>query len=887
MRAWPFAAAVLAMTVSIGTAGRDAQQPPANGPGRSAAPAAGVPLTLAGERAARVSAVHYDLSFSLPASRTDRITGRVIIAFELDDPSRPLALDFAPGRSDALRSVTANGVSAEPRIDNDHIVIPAAALRAGANSVTIAFEAGDAPLNRSDDFLYTILVPARAHEAFPCFDQPDLKARWTLALDVPDDWVTVANGAEVRREKLFDAAAGRLRVSFAPTEPIPTYLFAFAAGRFSVEQAERNGRTFRMLHRETDAGKVQRNRDAIFDLHAAALDWLERYTGIPYPFGKFDFVMVPAFQFGGMEHPGAVFYNASGMLLDESATQNQKLERASTISHETAHMWFGDLVTMRWFTDVWMKEVFANFMAARIVNPSFPGINHELRFLHSYYPAAYEVDRTAGSNAIRQPLDNLNEAGTLYGAIIYQKAPIVMRQLETLTGPVAFQDGLREYLRRYRFGNASWPDLIALLDRRTPADLAAWSRAWVEEAGRPVITTDLAVRDGRIERLGFSVSDPVPGRGLTWTEELQVALGYADHVQMMPLRLAGTQVDVGAARGLPAPLFVLPNGGGLGYGDFRLDPGSLTWLSEHLPEIGGANAAGDAAPNAAANALTRGSAWLTLWDAVLNGDLPSARFVDLALRSLPLERDELNVQRVLSYLDAAHWRFTPDAARIARAPRIEQVLRDGLAAAGSTSLKGAYFAALRNTAISAPTVNWLAQVWRQEITIPGLTLAENDFIVLAQELAVREVTGWDAVLKQQVERTQNPDRKARLQFVIPALSADAAERGRFFASLALVENRRREAWVLDGLRYLNHPLRAASSEQYIAPSLALLREIQQTGDIFFPKRWIDTTLAGYRSPTAASTVRGFLASAPANYPDRLRRIILASSDELFRAARAQ
>ena len=128
-----------------------------------------------------------------------------------------------------------------------------------------------------------------------------------------------------------------------------------------------------MLHRETDAAKVARNRDAIFDLHAAALAWLENYTGIPYPFGKFDFVLIPSFQFSGMEHPGAILYNAGSMLLDESATENQMLNRASTISHETAHMWFGDLVTMRWFDDVWMKEVFANFMAGKIVNPSFPG----------------------------------------------------------------------------------------------------------------------------------------------------------------------------------------------------------------------------------------------------------------------------------------------------------------------------------------------------------------------------------------------------------------------------------------------------------------------------------------------------------------------------------
>src|ERR1051325_9285552 len=217
-----------------------------------------------------------------------------------------------------------------------------------------------------------------------------------------------------------------------------------------------------MLHRETDAAKVARNRDAMFDLHASALAWLQSYTGIPYPFGKIDFVLLPAFPFSGMEHPGVIFYTAS-LLLDEAATQNQLLDRATTIAHETAHMWFGDLVTMRWFNDVWMKEVFANFMAAKIVNPSFPDVNHELRFLLSNYPDAYSVDRTAGSNPIRQPLSNLNDAGQLYGPIIYEKAPIVMRQLEMIVGEQRFRDGLRDYLKRYAFGNATSLDLITML----------------------------------------------------------------------------------------------------------------------------------------------------------------------------------------------------------------------------------------------------------------------------------------------------------------------------------------------------------------------------------------------------------------------------------------
>src|SRR5205085_11616132 len=375
------------------------------------------------------------------------------------DAARPLALDFEPNGAGAVHAIEVNGQRVTPSLRDGHIVL-ADRLREGENRVVIEFDAGDAPLNRNDEYLYTIFVPARAHEAFPCFDQPDLKARWTLSLEVPDGWEALGNGAETSKT----SRDGRTRVAFAETQPLPTYLFAFAAGKFSVERAERNGRAMRMFHRETDAAKVARNRDAIFDLHAAALAWMERYTAIPYPFGKFDFLLVPAFQFGGMEHPGAIFYNASGLMLDESATQNQKLGRASVISHETAHMWFGDLVTMRWFNDVWMKEVFANFMAAKIVNPSFPNINHELRFLHAYYPSAYDIDRTAGTNAIRQPLENLRDAGTLYGNIIYDKAPIVMRQLEMIVGAEPFRQGLQQYLREHRFGNASWPDLIAVLD---------------------------------------------------------------------------------------------------------------------------------------------------------------------------------------------------------------------------------------------------------------------------------------------------------------------------------------------------------------------------------------------------------------------------------------
>jgi len=827
-------------------------------------PDAGVPLDVATRRAAAVSNLRYELSLSIPEAQSASLTGTTTIRFGLKDASAPLVLDFETSR-DHVKSVEANGKAAAFTYVNGHIVIPPAALVAGANTIRIAFNAGDASLNRSNDFLYTLFVPARARLAFPVFDQPDLKGRWTLTLEHPATWQSAANGAEVSRT----TAADRTTVTFAETQPLPTYLVAFIAGDFKIEAAERNGRRFRMFHRETDAAKVARNRDAIFDLHARALEFLERYTTIPYAFGKFDFVAIPAFQFGGMEHAGKILYNASGLMLDESATQNQLLGRASVISHETAHMWFGDLVTMRWFNDVWMKEVFANFMAAKIVNPSFPAVNHDLRFLLAHYPAAYEVDRTTGANPIRQQLDNLNEAGGMYGAIIYQKAPVVMRHLEALLGEDNFRDGLREYLKRHAFANATWSDLIAVLDARTPADLQAWSGVWVDEPGRPAIQTVLEMKNGTITRLAFRQSDPW-NRDVAWPQQLRVAIGsHAPH-RVINVDMNGREVEVPDVVGWPAPRYVLPGGAGWAYGDFILDKTTLEYLMLNLPDL--------------ADPLTRGSAWVALWDTLLRGGVRPEAFLDLALRALPRETDEQLTSRVLGYASNTWWRFLDQPGRTRRAARFESLLREGLAQAGTPSQKASWFGTLRTVSITPGTVSWLREVWEKKAPVTGLPLAEADYTSLALELAVRQVDGWSDILKTQLTRIENPDRRGRFQFVMPALSADPAERENWFLTLRDVNNRRREPWVLEGLSYLHHPLRAEASKKYVQPSLELLWEIQKTGDIFFPKRWLDATLGGHTTKDVADTVRAFLKNLPANYPERLRNITLQSADELYRAA---
>ena len=828
-------------------------------------PAAGVPLDLARARAAMLRDVRYDLTLRIPADRSARITGRMVVTTTIERVTGPLVLDFAEP-AEAVRSVIANGSDRAHRHANTHIVIDAAALRPGPNTVAIDFVAGDGPLNRGADFLYSLFVPARAHRAFPCIDQPDVKARVSLTLEIPATWQAVANGAERSRAE----SNGRATVRFAETEPLSTYVMAFAAGAMQIETATRGGRTFRMFHRENDAAKITRNRDAIFDLHASSIAWLEDYTGVRYPWGKFDFFLVPAFQFGGMEHPGAIFYNATTMLLDESATQAQTLGRASLIAHETAHMWFGDLVTMRWFDDVWTKEVYANFFAARIVNPSFPALDHELRFLLQHYPGAYDIDRTAGTHPIRQELQNLDEAGTLYGNIIYQKAPIVMRQLELLVGAEAFRAGMREYIRRFSFANATWPELIQILDGLVEADLAAWSQVWVEREGRPQLRAT-ATRDaaGALTSLVIEQRDP-GGRGLVWPQLLHVVVGTAAGTRTFPVRMTGARAEVPGVEGLRDVRFVLPTGGGLAYGDVVLDDASRAALLATLPDL--------------PDAVTRGAAIVTLAEELVERRVTPAQWMAMALVAMPRERDEQVLQRLASTTVSVFWRRLSPVERDAQVVALERVLRDGLAAASTRTAKALWFSTLVDVARTSDTLAWLARVWKRDDKVEGLPLAEPDETNLAFELALRGVDGWPAILDGQQARITNPDRAARFAFVRPALDADPAVRDGAFAALARPENRRREPWVLDMLNYLHHPLRGDRGERYVAEALNMLDEIRSTGDIFFPKRWLDATLRWHQSPAVAATVRGFLATRP-DYPPRLKRIVLQSADDVLRAGR--
>ncbi len=810
----------------------------------------GISQALAQQRAAKLSDIRYTLHLAIPAEQEADIPGDMSVEFTLKDTEQPLQLDFRES-ADHLRAVSVNGRDSQYRFESEHLVIPARELRAGANRIDIRFIAGNSSLNRNPDYLYTLFVPDRARTALPLFDQPDLKATWKLRLDLPADWTAMGNGAI---DTVTETAGGKT-VQFQRSDPIPSYLFAFVAGEFQSVTRTVDGREMTMLHREPDPERLQRNIDAIFELHAAALKWLEDYTGIPYPFAKFGFALIPAFQYGGMEHVGAIDYRADSLLLDEAPTETELLARATVIAHETAHMWFGDLVTMRWFDDVWTKEVFANFMAAKIVNPSFPEVNHALNFLVSHYPGAYSVDRTAGANPIRQQLPNLNEAGQLYGAIIYDKAPIMMRQLEAILGEDAFRDGLREYLENHAFGNASWPELIAVLDRRTPTDLAAWSEVWVNTAGRPEFT--LASAPGQ---LTLEQRDPA-GKGRLWPQRMDVMALAPGHIDTAPLRIdsAATPLDPNNAGA-----DLLFNADGFGYGLF---PASLATLG-HWSELG---------------ELPRAALLVNLYEQMLEatGPAPMAYFEQLE-QFAASEQNQLVLDLALYYLNRIYWTLLPDTQRNAQAKRLEDTLWQGMLASPEPGMRKLFFEAFSNVAVTPAAVQQLLEVWSGEREIDNLPLSERNRIQLSQLLAIKLPQQADAILQQQIAQTRNPDEVRRQQFLLPSLSPEQSVRDAFFESLKDERNRQTESWVLDALGNLHNPLRRQQSERYLLPSLELLQEIQVTGDIFFPKNWLTASLANYSSASAAKTVEDFLAARP-DYNAQLRMKLLQAADPLLRA----
>ncbi|MFS4468996.1 M1 family metallopeptidase [Maribacter sp. 2210JD10-5] len=818
----------------------------------------GVALDLATYRSSQVKNVVYNLTFSIPKEKEAPIASRLTLEADVNDLSHPLYLDFKEEKS-ALQKIMVNGKKIAIVHENEHLVVPVDALHLGRNSITIKFTAGELSLNRNHDYLYTLLVPDRARTVFPCFDQPNIKAVYLVTIDAPKDW-EVLSGAPLASTKSNEES---ITYNFEPSDKMSTYLFSFVAGKFKKTESQDTGRIMNMLFRETNEEKITASTGAIFELHQSSLDFLEAYTDYDFPFKKFDFATIPGFQYGGMEHTGAIQYRESSLFLDNSATRSQELARAKLIAHETAHMWFGNLVTMDWFNDVWMKEVFANFMADKIVNPVFTDVDHDLQFLTSHYPRAYGVDRTRGTNPIRQDLDNLKNAGSLYGSIIYNKAPIMMRQLELALGKEKFKQGIREYIKTYANGNADWNGLVEILDTKTELDLKKWSAVWVNSSGRPLFKENIQYDDTKkIEQ--FTLTQMAEdGSEKYWPQSFTIDLVYKDSTTTIPVTSNTKHLQVTKAIGLPQPLHILYNSDGYGYGVFPVEEGAVAQI------------------NNIENSASRAHAYLNTYENTRNGTIANTVAFDNLLNGIATESNEFILRMIAGQTTDLYWNSFTETQRKSYQQNLERTLYKRLKRPETKNIKKTLYNAYSSIAHSKTGTEVLYRIWNKEEPIDNLVLNKDDYTDLAQSLALFGHPKAKAILAEAKSKLTNPDKIQRFDFIMPALNADPAVRAAYFESFKNPENREKESWVQTACSYIHHPLRQKESIENVELSLELLEEIQETGDIFFPLGWLNSTIGRYTSKEAYDMVKNYIASRP-ELDKNLKQKLLQATDNLYR-----
>ena len=804
---------------------------------------AGISQELAQLRKENIHNLEYSLKFDIPQKKDSAVMGEIGISFNIEK-KQEIIIDYREEKN--VVSIEANGAPTSYRVQNEHIIIPKEAIKDGENIINIAFTAGNQSLNRREELLYTLLVPDRARTVFPCFDQPNLKATFKLTLEVPEQWCAISN-SPVSSEKVEQ---GRREIVFSPTEPLSTYLFSFVAGIFKSETYNSGKHTFTAYHRETDPHRIAQ-LPTIFNQVAMSLEWLEEFTGVPYPFAKYDFIILPGFQYGGMEHTGATLYNDTRMFLSKNPTPDEELGRAELIAHETAHMWFGDFVTMDWFNDVWTKEVFANYFAQRITEPMFPGINHRLNWLKSITTSALVEDRTLGGTSIRQPLDNMRNAGLVYNNIIYNKAPVMLEKLVELMGEEAFREGIHQYLVTYGYNNATWDNLIEILNAKTDKDLAAFSDVWVNSKGMPWI-------DFSIERdtLKVKQSDPY-NRGLYWPQSFRVAVAgkgeLSGRLQEFEVTLSGEMVKVPLEE---EAAYVLPNCCGRGYGYFRYPEASMEWILENWYRIG--------------DETCRQAQLMNLYEAFQHGEVDADTWLNSLVKGLPFEKNALVASTVCSYIGAP----LVEAGN----GEMEVALMELAENHPLKSCRQQLLRALIPAASEESVCNKLYDIW-SDAKHP--LLGENDYMTLAYELAILYPEKQQEIIATQSTRILNPDRKQQFEFIARATAPDTAAQEELFHSLLKAENRRTEPWALKTLGYMCHRSREEQAVKYIRPALDSLEYIQRTSDIFFPQNWTRTLLGSRYSPEALAQVEEFLNDNP-NLQPLLRSKILQASWSLQR-----
>ncbi len=612
------------------------------------------------QRSRLIDALGYHVDLDVSGGE-DMFGSASVVRFGCREPGAASFIELWPAR---LRRVVLNGQQLDPGILRGNR-LPLAGLQA-VNELRVEadmpYSRAGAGLHRftdtADGQVYLALHAGldNAQRVFAAFDQPDLKAPFSATVVAPGAWTVIGNGVARPGEPAAPGPPpGTRHWQLAATPPVSTYLVTLLAGPYHSIRAEHRGLDFGLHARQSLAGLLHRDADEILAITRACFDrYLEIFTE-PYPFDSYDQAFVPELAAGAVENPGCVTFRDE-FLFPAAATRAERQLRGIVIAHEMAHMWFGDLVTMRWWNDVWLSESFAEYMGFRVLAEATAFTGTWADCAVSRKPRGYDADQRSSTHPVApgpQDVPDNDAALSSYDDISYAKGAAALRQLVAWTGWAAFMAGVNDYLARYRFGSATLADLLDCLGRTSGTDTEGWAERWLRSTGVDTLTVR---RDGEAGSTGFvqhlgrrphrvwiGVYDRPPGGAgrLVLRASLPVTIG-ADEAEV---RLPGGTAD-------PPPALLLPNDGDFSFCKVRLDPQSWAALSSQLGQL--------------PDPLSRAVAWNAVRDLVRDGELPARSYLDLAVRHLPGETDTAITGQVLGY---ARWviadRYLPRLARAA------------------------------------------------------------------------------------------------------------------------------------------------------------------------------------------------------------------------------
>jgi aminopeptidase N len=515
---------------------------------------------------------------------------------------------------------------------------------------------------------------------------------------------------------------------------------------------------------------------------------------------------------------------------------------------------------MRWFDDLWLKEGFANFMAAKAAAAIVPELEPWSAF-HALKTNAYRTDATRGTTPLRQPLANLSAAKSAYGSIVYSKGPAVLRQAEFYLGAAAFRRAVRDFVKRHAYGAADWSDLVRAFERASKRDLGAWAEAWVKRRGLPNVT--LRWQQGRLQ---LSQEDALGEAGL-WPQKMVVAAAGDDgQVRTSETRLERRSVRVVGPAAHPAARWVYANAGDFGYGRFLLDGASRKALLEE--------------PRALPDGLLRAQLAEALWESVRDAELAPAAFIDWALALLAQEEDDVILAGLLARVEAAFRRYLDDAQRDELAPRLERTLAGAMLAETPRSRRILLFRAYAALAWTPAALADLQRMLEGELQLPGVALGARDRFRLVARLVQRGQPAGAGLLAALSDAERGDDARRYAFAAAAATPGGQAKRAMFerFVGDAQLP----ESWIEEALSPFNAPEHAAHTRALLPRALAQLPLLKRTRKIFFVERWLEAFLGGQADAQALAEVRRLLEGA---LDEDLRLKVLEAADGLERAAR--